>query len=165
MKLVSSSFTTVGEAPSLWVVLWLSWWLKETVPSNTTCCARCHAPAGLKGRYIGELDQSHFTCYAPVIVEPPTDLNVTEGMAAELKCRTGTSMTSVNWLTPNGTLIRASVGQVESDLKVLRTAVDSLVAYSVKIETNENNLESAKGLLEDLRNDLDASTQDEALFH
>ncbi|KAM6951464.1 leucine-rich repeat-containing protein 4B-like [Aplochiton taeniatus] len=86
-------------------VLWLSWWLKETVPSNTTCCARCHAPPALKGRYIGELDQSHFTCYAPVIVEPPTDLNVTEGMAAELKCRTGTSMTSVNWLTPNGTLM------------------------------------------------------------
>ncbi|KAG9349944.1 hypothetical protein AGOR_G00093210 [Albula goreensis] len=86
-------------------VLWLSWWLKETVPSNTTCCARCHAPPGLKGRYIGELDQSHFICYAPVIVEPPTDLNVTEGMAAELKCRTGTSMTSVNWLTPNGTLM------------------------------------------------------------
>ncbi|XP_056144471.1 leucine-rich repeat-containing protein 4B [Lampris incognitus] len=86
-------------------VLWLSWWLKETVPSNTTCCARCRAPPGLKGRYIGELDQSHFTCYAPVIVEPPTDLNVTEGMAAELKCRTGTSMTSVNWITPNGTLM------------------------------------------------------------
>ncbi|XP_039630746.1 leucine-rich repeat-containing protein 4B [Polypterus senegalus] len=86
-------------------VLWLSWWLKETVPSNTTCCARCHAPPLLKGRYIGELDQSHFTCYAPVIVEPPTDLNVTEGMAAELKCRTGTTMTSVNWLTPNGTLM------------------------------------------------------------
>uniref|UniRef100_A0A3P9J846 Ig-like domain-containing protein n=1 Tax=Oryzias latipes TaxID=8090 RepID=A0A3P9J846_ORYLA len=86
-------------------VLWLSWWLKETVPSNTTCCARCHAPPGLKGKYIGELDQSHFPCYAPVIVEPPTDLNVTEGMAAELKCRTGTSMTSVNWFTPNGTLM------------------------------------------------------------
>ncbi|XP_005991042.1 leucine-rich repeat-containing protein 4B [Latimeria chalumnae] len=86
-------------------VLWLSWWLKETVPNNTTCCARCHSPPNLKGRYIGELDQSHFTCYAPVIVEPPTDLNVTEGMAAELKCRTGTSMTSVNWLTPNGTLM------------------------------------------------------------
>uniref|UniRef100_A0A3Q2DLQ9 Leucine rich repeat containing 4Bb n=1 Tax=Cyprinodon variegatus TaxID=28743 RepID=A0A3Q2DLQ9_CYPVA len=86
-------------------VLWLSWWLKETVPSNTTCCARCHAPPGLKGKYIGELDQTHFVCYAPVIVEPPTDLNVTEGMAAELKCRTGTSMTSVNWFTPNGTLM------------------------------------------------------------
>uniref|UniRef100_A0A3Q3IZ10 Ig-like domain-containing protein n=1 Tax=Monopterus albus TaxID=43700 RepID=A0A3Q3IZ10_MONAL len=86
-------------------VLWLSWWLKETVPSNTTCCARCHAPPFLKGKYIGELDQSHFTCYAPVIVEPPTDLNVTEGMAAELKCRTSTSTTSVNWITPNGTLV------------------------------------------------------------
>ncbi|XP_069763689.1 leucine-rich repeat-containing protein 4B-like [Narcine bancroftii] len=86
-------------------VLWLSWWLKETVPSNTTCCARCHAPAALKARYLGELDQSHFTCYAPVIVEPPADLNVTEGMAAELKCRAATSMTSVNWMTPNGTLM------------------------------------------------------------
>ncbi|KAL6488179.1 hypothetical protein MHYP_G00019200 [Metynnis hypsauchen] len=78
---------------------------RRTVPDNSTCCARCHAPPGTKGRYIGDLDQRDFTCYAPVIVEPPTDLNVTEGMAAELKCRTGTSMTSVNWLTPNGTLM------------------------------------------------------------
>ncbi|XP_029811283.1 cytoskeleton-associated protein 4, partial [Suricata suricatta] len=51
--------------------------------------------------------------------------------------------------------LKASVSQVESDLRMLRTAVDSLVAYSVKIETNENNLESARGLLDDLRNDLD----------
>ncbi|XP_004700788.1 cytoskeleton-associated protein 4, partial [Echinops telfairi] len=51
--------------------------------------------------------------------------------------------------------LQSSVSQVQSDLKMLRTAVDSLVAYSVKIETNENNLESAKVLLEDLRNDLD----------
>lgn len=51
--------------------------------------------------------------------------------------------------------LKSSVSQVESDLKMLRTAVDSLVAYSVKIERNENNLESAKGLLDDLRNDLD----------
>ncbi|XP_045682650.1 cytoskeleton-associated protein 4 [Phyllostomus hastatus] len=51
--------------------------------------------------------------------------------------------------------LKSSVSQVESDLKMLRTAVDSLVAYSVKIETNENNLESAKGLLDDLRSDLD----------
>ncbi|NXL76382.1 LRC4B protein, partial [Leptocoma aspasia] len=86
-------------------VLWLSWWLRETVPSNTSCCARCHAPPALRGRYLGELEPGHFTCYAPVIVEPPADLNVTEGMAAELKCRTGTAMTSVNWLTPNGTLM------------------------------------------------------------
>ncbi|KAL2078252.1 hypothetical protein ACEWY4_025937 [Coilia grayii] len=86
-------------------ILWLSWWLKEALPDNSTCCARCHAPPRLKGRYIGDLDQTHFTCYAPVIVEPPTDLNVTEGMAAELKCRTGTTMTSVNWLSPNGTLM------------------------------------------------------------
>ncbi|XP_036923951.1 cytoskeleton-associated protein 4 [Sturnira hondurensis] len=51
--------------------------------------------------------------------------------------------------------LKSSVSQVESDLKMLRTAVDSLVAYSVKIETNENNLESARGLLDDLRSDLD----------
>lgn len=74
-------------------------------PSNTACCARCNTPPNLKGRYIGELDQNYFTCYAPVIVEPPADLNVTEGMAAELKCRASTSLTSVSWITPNGTVM------------------------------------------------------------
>lgn len=51
--------------------------------------------------------------------------------------------------------LRSSVNQVESDLKMIRTAVDSLVAYSVKIETNENNMESVRSLVDDLRNDLD----------
>lgn len=40
-------------------------------------------------------------------------------------------------------------------MKMLRTAVDSLVAYSVKIEDNELNVRSAKGLLDDLRRDVD----------
>ncbi|TSK45818.1 Leucine-rich repeat-containing protein 4C [Bagarius yarrelli] len=85
-------------------ILWLSWWLKEVVPANTSCCARCNTPASHKGRYIGELDQNYFHCYAPVIVEPPADLNVTEGMAAELKCR-ASSLTSVSWITPNGSIM------------------------------------------------------------
>ncbi|KAI4825221.1 hypothetical protein KUCAC02_020908 [Chaenocephalus aceratus] len=85
-------------------ILWLSWWLKEMVPANTSCCARCSSPSNHKGRYIGELDQNYFHCYAPVIVEPPTDLNVTEGSAAELKCRAN-SLTSVSWITPNGSIM------------------------------------------------------------
>ncbi|XP_040024410.2 leucine-rich repeat-containing protein 4C-like [Gasterosteus aculeatus] len=85
-------------------ILWLSWWLKEMVPANTSCCARCSSPTHHKGRYIGELDQNHFHCYAPVIVEPPADLNVTEGSAVELKCR-ASSLTSVNWITPNGSIM------------------------------------------------------------
>ncbi|XP_028812230.1 leucine-rich repeat-containing protein 4C [Denticeps clupeoides] len=85
-------------------ILWLSWWLKEVAPANVSCCARCYSPSNYRGRYIGELDHSYFQCYAPVIVEPPTDLNVTEGTAAELKCRTN-SLTSISWLTPNGSLI------------------------------------------------------------
>uniref|UniRef100_A0A1A8FQN5 Leucine rich repeat containing 4C n=1 Tax=Nothobranchius korthausae TaxID=1143690 RepID=A0A1A8FQN5_9TELE len=85
-------------------ILWLSWWLKEMVPANTSCCARCSSPALYKGRYIGELDQNYFHCYAPVIVEPPTDLNVTEGSAAELRCR-ASSLTSVSWITPNGSIM------------------------------------------------------------
>ncbi|XP_067292452.1 leucine rich repeat containing 4C, genome duplicate a [Pseudorasbora parva] len=85
-------------------ILWLSWWLKEMVPANTSCCARCASPTSHKGRYIGELDQNYFHCYAPVIVEPPADLNVTEGMAAELKCRAN-SLTSVSWITPNGSIM------------------------------------------------------------
>uniref|UniRef100_A0A665UTQ1 Leucine rich repeat containing 4C, genome duplicate a n=1 Tax=Echeneis naucrates TaxID=173247 RepID=A0A665UTQ1_ECHNA len=85
-------------------ILWLSWWLKEMVPANTSCCARCSSPAHHKGRYIGELDQNYFHCFAPVIVEPPADLNVTEGSAAELKCRAST-LTSVSWITPNGSIM------------------------------------------------------------
>ncbi|KAM9807640.1 leucine-rich repeat-containing protein 4C-like [Neosynchiropus ocellatus] len=85
-------------------ILWLSWWLKEMVPANTSCCARCSSPSHHKGRYIGELDQNYFHCYAPVIVDPPTDLNVTEGSAAELKCR-ASSLTSVSWITPNGSIV------------------------------------------------------------
>lgn len=38
---------------------------------------------------------------------------------------------------------------------MFRIVVDSLVVYLVKIEINENNLELVKGLLDDLRNDLD----------
>ncbi|KAM9377717.1 leucine-rich repeat-containing protein 4C-like [Pholidichthys leucotaenia] len=85
-------------------ILWLSWWLKEMVPANTSCCARCSSPPHYKGRYIGELDQNYFHCYAPVIVEPPADLNVTEGSAAELRCR-ASSLTSVSWITPNGSIM------------------------------------------------------------
>ncbi|XP_065535819.1 cytoskeleton-associated protein 4 [Lathamus discolor] len=51
--------------------------------------------------------------------------------------------------------LRSSVSQVDSDLKMIRTAVDSLVSYSVKIENNENNLESVKSSVDDLRNDLE----------
>ncbi|XP_027728405.1 cytoskeleton-associated protein 4 [Vombatus ursinus] len=51
--------------------------------------------------------------------------------------------------------LKSSLSQLESDLKMVRTAVDSLVAYSVKIETNENDLISTKSLLDDLRSDLD----------
>ncbi|XP_041650624.1 leucine rich repeat containing 4C, genome duplicate a [Cheilinus undulatus] len=85
-------------------ILWLSWWLKEMVPANTSCCARCSSPTHHRGRYIGELDQNYFHCYAPVIVEPPADLNVTEGSAAELRCR-ASSLTSVSWITPNGSIM------------------------------------------------------------
>ncbi|XP_053544856.1 leucine-rich repeat-containing protein 4C [Bombina bombina] len=86
-------------------ILWLSWWLKEIVTTGSTCCARCSTPSSLKGTHIAELDQNYFTCYAPVILEPPTDLNVTEGMAAELKCRASTSLTYVSWITPNGSIM------------------------------------------------------------
>ncbi|NWI97189.1 CKAP4 protein, partial [Pitta sordida] len=51
--------------------------------------------------------------------------------------------------------LRSSVSTVHSDLKMIRTAVDSLVAYSVKIENNENNLESVKSSIDDLRKDLE----------
>ncbi|KAM4036421.1 cytoskeleton-associated protein 4 [Anomaloglossus baeobatrachus] len=49
----------------------------------------------------------------------------------------------------------SSVKKLESDLKMMREAVDSLVAYSVKIETNENDLRSVKESVEDLKENND----------
>ncbi|XP_063301429.1 cytoskeleton-associated protein 4 [Pelobates fuscus] len=51
--------------------------------------------------------------------------------------------------------LSSSVNKLETDLKMLRTAVDSLVAYSVKIETNEKELGSMKESLEDLKQSTD----------
>ncbi|XP_061420412.1 leucine-rich repeat-containing protein 4C-like [Lethenteron reissneri] len=84
-------------------ILWLSWWLRENVPNNATCCARCALPADRKAINLWELDSSRFTCYPPLIEVPPSDVNISEGMAAELRCRAPSSASSVTWITPNGT--------------------------------------------------------------
>ncbi|XP_075066279.1 cytoskeleton-associated protein 4 [Mixophyes fleayi] len=51
--------------------------------------------------------------------------------------------------------LKSSVLKLESDLKMLREAVDSLVAYSVKIETHDKDLESVKESFEDLKESTD----------
>lgn len=85
-------------------ILWLSWWLREYIPTNSTCCGRCHAPLHLRGKFLVEVDQTAFQCSAPFIMDAPRDLNISEGRVAELKCRTP-SMSSVRWLLPNGTVL------------------------------------------------------------
>ncbi|XP_007442944.1 leucine-rich repeat-containing protein 4, partial [Python bivittatus] len=85
-------------------ILWLSWWLREYIPTNSSCCGRCHAPAHMRGKFLVEVDQTAFRCSAPFIMDAPRDLNISEGRVAELKCRTPT-MSSVRWLLPNGTVL------------------------------------------------------------
>ncbi|XP_067276252.1 leucine-rich repeat-containing protein 4.2 [Pseudorasbora parva] len=85
-------------------VVWLAWWLREYIPTNSTCCGRCHTPAYLRGRYLVEVDQSTFQCSAPFILDAPRDLNISAERVAELKCRTA-PMSSVRWLLPNGTVL------------------------------------------------------------
>ncbi|KAG9335228.1 hypothetical protein JZ751_005584 [Albula glossodonta] len=85
-------------------VVWLSWWLREYIPTNSTCCGRCHAPPQMRGRYLVEVDQSTFQCSAPFIADAPRDLNISAERVAELKCRTA-AMSSVRWLLPNGTIL------------------------------------------------------------
>uniref|UniRef100_A0A8C6TB60 Leucine rich repeat containing 4C, genome duplicate b n=1 Tax=Neogobius melanostomus TaxID=47308 RepID=A0A8C6TB60_9GOBI len=94
--------------------------LERTVPANTSCCARCNAPSVFKGRYIGELDHSYFQCDVPVILEPPADLNVTEGMGAELKCRTN-SLTSISWVFCTSLLSAHSILIISSHSDYLRS--------------------------------------------
>ncbi|XP_061493927.1 leucine-rich repeat-containing protein 4 [Rhineura floridana] len=85
-------------------ILWLAWWLREYIPTNSTCCGRCHAPIHMRGRFLVEVDQTAFQCSAPFIMDAPRDLNISEGRVAELKCRTP-AMSSVRWLLPNGTVL------------------------------------------------------------
>ncbi|XP_077324583.1 cytoskeleton-associated protein 4 [Lithobates pipiens] len=52
-------------------------------------------------------------------------------------------------------VLKTSITKLESDLKRLREAVDSLIAYSVKIETHDKDLESIKESVEDLKESTD----------
>uniref|UniRef100_A0A665V2N1 Leucine rich repeat containing 4.2 n=1 Tax=Echeneis naucrates TaxID=173247 RepID=A0A665V2N1_ECHNA len=88
-------------------VVWLSWWLRENIPTNSTCCGRCHTPAHMRGRYLVEVDQTTFQCSAPFILDAPRDLNISAARVAELKCRTA-AMSAVRWLLPNGTVLTHS---------------------------------------------------------
>ncbi|XP_066561310.1 leucine-rich repeat-containing protein 4-like [Amia ocellicauda] len=85
-------------------IVWLSWWLREYIPTNSTCCGRCHSPPYMRGKYLVEVDQSTFQCSAPFIVDAPRDVNISAERVTELKCRTA-SMSSVRWLLPNGTIL------------------------------------------------------------
>ncbi|XP_051890249.1 leucine-rich repeat-containing protein 4-like [Pristis pectinata] len=85
-------------------ILWLTWWLREYIPTNSTCCGRCHSPLHMRGKYLTEVEQGTFQCSRPVILEPPQNLNISEGRTAKLKCRTS-SMSSVRWLLPNNTVL------------------------------------------------------------
>ncbi|XP_056434774.1 leucine-rich repeat-containing protein 4 [Gadus chalcogrammus] len=87
--------------------VWLARWLREYIPTNSTCCGRCHSPASMKGRQLVEVDKedaSGLQCSAPFIGDAPRDLNISAERVAELRCRTA-PMSSVRWLLPNGTVL------------------------------------------------------------
>ncbi|CAN0375092.1 unnamed protein product, partial [Lampetra fluviatilis] len=97
-------------------VAWLARWLRDNESGNVTCCARCSSPPELKGRYVSGLDPPAASgagtapaaasrCRAPVIVEGPHDLNVSEGAAAEMRCRAPSPTSSVTWLGPDGAAV------------------------------------------------------------
>ncbi|XP_056311602.1 leucine-rich repeat-containing protein 4 [Danio aesculapii] len=87
--------------------LWLARWLREYIPTNSTCCGRCHSPAHMRGRQLVELDRGDtgaMQCSAPFIADAPRDLNISAERVAELRCRTA-AMSAVRWLLPNGTIL------------------------------------------------------------
>lgn len=56
--------------------------------------------------------------------------------------------------------LKSSFSQAQNDLQMLRTAVDSLVAYSVKIETNEKELVSLKNLMDEMKSAMDTLSRE-----
>ncbi|XP_038595133.1 leucine-rich repeat-containing protein 4 [Micropterus salmoides] len=92
--------------------VWLARWLREYIPTNSTCCGRCHLPASMRGRQLVEVDRGEgaaVQCSAPFIADAPRDLNISAGRVAELRCRTA-PMSSVRWLLPNGTILTHASG-------------------------------------------------------
>uniref|UniRef100_A0A6Q2XJ53 Ig-like domain-containing protein n=1 Tax=Esox lucius TaxID=8010 RepID=A0A6Q2XJ53_ESOLU len=92
--------------------LWLARWLREYIPTNSTCCGRCHAPAHMRGRQLVEVDRGEtgvLQCSAPFIGDAPRDLNISAERVAELRCQTA-PMSSVRWLLPNGTVLTHASG-------------------------------------------------------
>ncbi|XP_028278148.1 leucine-rich repeat-containing protein 4-like isoform X2 [Parambassis ranga] len=92
--------------------VWLARWLREYIPTNSTCCGRCHSPATMRGRQLVEVDRGEGAatqCSAPFIADAPRDLNISAGRVAELRCRTA-PMSSVRWLLPNGTILTHASG-------------------------------------------------------
>uniref|UniRef100_A0A4W4FNE1 Ig-like domain-containing protein n=1 Tax=Electrophorus electricus TaxID=8005 RepID=A0A4W4FNE1_ELEEL len=88
-------------------LLWLAGWLRAYIPTNSTCCGRCHSPAHMRGRQIAEADRGEagaMQCSAPFIADAPRDLNISAGRVAELRCRTA-AMSSVRWLLPDGAVL------------------------------------------------------------
>lgn len=87
--------------------IWLSKWLREYIPTNSTCCGRCHSPAHMRGFQLVELgqgDNDALQCSAPFIADAPRDLNISADRVAELRCQTA-AMSAVRWLMPNGTIL------------------------------------------------------------
>uniref|UniRef100_A0A3B5B4Q4 Leucine rich repeat containing 4.1 n=1 Tax=Stegastes partitus TaxID=144197 RepID=A0A3B5B4Q4_9TELE len=92
--------------------VWLARWLREYIPTNSTCCGRCHSPATMRGRQLVEVDRGEgaaIQCSAPFIADAPRDLNISAGRVADLRCRTA-PMSSVRWLLPNGTILTHASG-------------------------------------------------------
>uniref|UniRef100_G3Q8E4 Leucine rich repeat containing 4.1 n=1 Tax=Gasterosteus aculeatus TaxID=69293 RepID=G3Q8E4_GASAC len=92
--------------------VWLARWLRESIPTNSTCCGRCHSPVSMRGRQLVEVDRGEGAatqCSAPFIADAPRDLNISAGRVAELRCRTA-PMSSVRWLLPNGTVLTHASG-------------------------------------------------------
>uniref|UniRef100_H2MK49 Leucine rich repeat containing 4 n=1 Tax=Oryzias latipes TaxID=8090 RepID=H2MK49_ORYLA len=86
---------------------WLARWLREYIPTNSTCCGRCNSPVTMRGRQLIEVEQGEgaaIQCSAPFIADAPRDLNISAGRVAELRCSTA-PMSSVSWLLPNGTIL------------------------------------------------------------
>ncbi|NXJ09950.1 LRRC4 protein, partial [Odontophorus gujanensis] len=81
--------------------LWLAAWLRESLPSNSSCCGRCHAPPAMRGRFLLDVERAALRCSAPFLSDAPADLNISEGRGAALRCRTA-PMAAVRWLLPDG---------------------------------------------------------------
>ncbi|KAI8515289.1 Leucine-rich repeat and fibronectin type III domain-containing protein 1 [Branchiostoma belcheri] len=116
-------------------IFWFCDWLRTPPPEIAMHMNKyvCASPDHNSGRRFADVPLANLTCRAPLIINPPLDLEVQKGATIELHCiATGDPRPSIQWVTPKGHIV--STGQGSNQVLELEDSI--LEVRDASIENN-----------------------------